>query len=111
MAKAKSNSLAKTSSNSSAKRKAPPSTKDAKFSPPKKQPVETPPAISNEQIGHVAGDLWHLLDKEGGQTLAGIKKSTRASNELILAAIGWLAREDKLDFTTNGRTLKISLRQ
>ena len=110
MAKGKSNPAAKVSANSSAKRKPPKSNKEEKSSAPKKQPVEVQPAISNEEIGHVAGDLWHLLDKEGGQSLAGIKKATRASNELILAAIGWLAREDKLEFTTNGRTVKISLR-
>jgi hypothetical protein len=29
---------------------------------------------------------------------------------MVLAAIGWLAREDKLEFTTAGRGVKISLR-
>jgi hypothetical protein len=50
------------------------------------------------------------LDKDGGQSLAALKKATGASNELVLAAIGWLAREDKLEFTASGKTVKISLR-
>jgi hypothetical protein len=111
VAKGKPNSAAKIPANSSAKRKTPPSNKDGKSAAANKQPVQSQPEISNEQIGHVAGDLWRLLDKEGGQSLAAIKKATGASNELVLAAIGWLAREDKLEFTTSGRTATISLRQ
>ena len=110
MAKGKPNPAAKIPANSSAKRKIPPSNKDGKSAPANKQPVQAQPAISNEQIGHVAGDLWRLLDKQGGQNLAAIKKATSASDELVLAAIGWLAREDKLEFSASGRTLKISLR-
>jgi hypothetical protein len=111
VAKGKPNPAAKIPANSSAKRKAPPSNKVEKSAAANKQPVQSQPEISSEQIGHVAGDLWRLLDQEGGQSLATIKKATKASNELVLAAIGWLAREDKLDFTASGRTVKISLRQ
>jgi hypothetical protein len=111
VAKGKSSSSAKAQSNSTPKGKTPPSIKNDQPTIAKKKQVDAQPIISNEQIGHVAGDLWHLLDKDGGQSLASIKKAANAPDELILAAIGWLAREDKLDFTTSGRTLKISLRQ
>jgi hypothetical protein len=111
VAKGKSNPAAKVPANSNAKRKTPASNKDGKSSAAKKQPAETPPAISKEQIGHVAGDLWRLLDKDGAQNLAEIKQAIPASNELVLAAIGWLAREDKLEFTASGKTVQISLRQ
>lgn len=66
--------------------------------------------ISNEMIGSVAGDVWSVLSERGGQTLAGLKKSIDAPDELVLAAVGWLAREDKLEFQTNGRTMTITLR-
>jgi hypothetical protein len=110
MAKAKSNSSAKAPAKSAAKRKAAPASTNENSSPAKKSAAESPPSISNEQIGHVAGDVWRVLDKQGGQNLAALKKTTGASNELVLAAIGWLAREDKLEFTTSGRTVKVSLR-
>jgi hypothetical protein len=110
VAKGKSNPAAKVPANSTAKRKTPASNKDGKSVAAKKQPAEAPPSISNEQIGHVAGDVWHSLDKDGGQNLAALKKATGASDELVLAAIGWLAREDKLEFTASGKTVKISLR-
>jgi hypothetical protein len=67
-------------------------------------------ALSTEEIGHVAGDLWSYLDKDGAQTIAAIKKGVNAPNDLVLAAIGWLAREDKLSFSGNSRSVKISLR-
>jgi hypothetical protein len=72
--------------------------------------VAAPPSISNEEIGHVAGDLWHLLDKKGPQNLAAIKKNITAPTDLVMASVGWLAREDKLEFAASGRSVTISLR-
>jgi hypothetical protein len=66
--------------------------------------------LSSEMIGETAGDLWRLLSERGEQTIAGLKKAVDAPDDLILAAIGWLAREDKLAFDANGRTVKVSLR-
>jgi hypothetical protein len=110
VAKGKSSASAKTSTNSSSKRTSAASNKDGQVSKPTKKATEAPPAISNDQIGHVAGDLWRLLDKDGAQNLAEIKKAIPASNELVLAAIGWLAREDKVEFTASGKSVKIALR-
>jgi len=70
----------------------------------------TPGSFSGIEIGHVAGDVWAMLGRDGGQTIAAIKKSIDAPGDVVLAAIGWLAREDKLEFSANGRTVKISLR-
>jgi hypothetical protein len=75
-----------------------------------KPALTTPSAISNDEIGRVAGQLWHLLDKGGAQNVAALKKAIDAPADLTLAAIGWLAREDKLEFSNSGRTVKISLR-
>jgi hypothetical protein len=76
------------------------------------EPVEprTPGSFSGIEIGHVAGDVWGMLSRDGGQTIAALKKSIDAPGEVVLAAIGWLAREDKLEFSSRGRTVKISLR-
>jgi hypothetical protein len=66
--------------------------------------------LSAEEIGHVAGEVWACLDRDGTQTIAAIKKAVNAPGDLVVAAIGWLAREDKLDFSGDSRTVKISLR-
>jgi hypothetical protein len=69
-----------------------------------------PRPISSDEIGHVAGEVWGLLHSNGDQTLAAIKKSIDAPADLIVAAVGWLAREGKLNFASDGRTVKLGLR-
>jgi hypothetical protein len=66
--------------------------------------------MSDELIGQVAGEVWHLLSANGGQSLAAIKKSIDGPSELVMAGVGWLAREGKLEFASSGRSLKVSLR-
>ena len=66
--------------------------------------------LSEQQIGKVAGEIWHVLAEQGGQSMTALKKSIDAPTELVLAALGWLAREGKLDFATSGQAVKVSLR-
>lgn len=66
--------------------------------------------LGSHQIGETAGALWLYLSDKGESSLTTIKKDIHTSNELLLAAVGWLAREEKLDFQVSGKTLKISLK-
>ena len=66
--------------------------------------------FTHDDIGHVAGLVWQSLNERGEQSLASIKSSVDAPSDLVLAAIGWLAREDKLGFATKGRSVVLSLR-
>lgn len=68
------------------------------------------PLLTSDEIGTVAGLVWKSLLGESGQTAAALKKSVDAPGDLVMAAVGWLAREEKLDFEISGRTVKISLR-
>jgi hypothetical protein len=61
-------------------------------------------------IGHAAGEVWGALSNGGPRTIAEIAKSVEAPGEVIIAAVGWLAREDKLEFDTSGKTVKIGLK-
>jgi hypothetical protein len=82
----------------------------AKKSAPKPKAEAAPKrAFSTEEIGHVAGDVWHVLSTEGTKTAAELTKAVAAPAELVAAALGWLAREDKLAFETNGRSVSVSL--
>ena len=65
---------------------------------------------SNDEIGRAAGELWHALSDGRGQSLAELKKAIDSPPDLVLAAVGWLAREGKLEFASSGRTVKVSLR-
>ncbi|MDZ4656273.1 MAG: winged helix-turn-helix domain-containing protein [Bythopirellula sp.] len=67
-------------------------------------------ALGAVQIGATAGAVWALLSDKGDATLATIKKEIDAPADLILAAVGWLAREEKLEFTTTGKNTKLALK-
>lgn len=67
-------------------------------------------SLTHDDIGQVAGLVWQLLNEQGEQSLASIKSSIDAPSDLVLAAIGWLAREDKLCFASKGRSVVLSLR-
>ena len=83
-------------------------------SPPKKaaakKAVTPAKLLSDSEIGSTAGNVWCYLSDNGPTSLAALKKNLPDSNDFIIAAIGWLAREDKLDFQPTGRTLKIALK-
>jgi hypothetical protein len=63
-----------------------------------------------QQVGETAGKVWHLLDEGGPQTLAQIKKRFNGSSEVVGLALGWLAREDKVEISQNKKTFTVALR-
>lgn len=81
--------------------------------PPKALAKNNPPAsasVTSETIGYAAGEVWAALHGEGWQTVAAVKKTVGGSGDLTLMAIGWLAREGKLDFATSGKSVKLTLK-
>jgi len=63
-----------------------------------------------EQVGLTAGKVWHMLNDSGPHTLAQIKKKLNGSGELVGFALGWLAREDKVDISLDKKSFKVSLK-
>jgi hypothetical protein len=51
-----------------------------------------------------------MLNESGPQTLAQIKKRVGGSGEVVAFALGWLAREDKVDISHDKKTFKVTLR-
>ncbi len=62
------------------------------------------------EIGETAGQVWRLLEKKGPVTLAKLVKDIDIPRDTIMQALGWLAREDKIEIEENGRTRTVSLR-
>ncbi len=62
------------------------------------------------KIGHAAGISWQYLEQHGVTTLSKLKQGTKLSDQLLLMALGWLARENKLNLVQQKRSLKISLK-
>lgn len=65
----------------------------------------------NYIIGTIAGQIWQYLGKHGTVTAIKIKAALGISNSLLYLALGWLAREDKIEIVEHEHTFKISLRQ
>jgi hypothetical protein len=62
-----------------------------------------------EEIGEMAGHVWHLLNEHGSMSVAGLTRGLAAPRDSVLQAIGWLAREDKIVIEQKSRGLFISL--
>ncbi len=59
--------------------------------------------ITNE-IGTAAGVVWRFLDQSGPASASRIKKELPLSPGMVERAIGWLAREHKIEESAQGRT-------
>ncbi len=63
----------------------------------------------SHSIGISAGKVWEFLNTHGPSSAHKIAIETGLSKNDLQRAIGWLACEGKLGFTTKGRTETISL--
>lgn len=61
-------------------------------------------------IGHNAGKLWHFLKENSSSTMEDAAKSLKLHENSIALAAGWLAREDKLIFQKDGKSVRIALK-
>ena len=46
-----------------------------------------------DQIGETAGRVWHCLHESGPMSLSKLVKNVEAPRDVVLQAVGWLARE------------------
>jgi hypothetical protein len=70
----------------------------------------TSPCSCVVQIGETAGLLWKALSENGPMTAKKLEKLIGQPHDIVMQAIGWLAREDKICVEEKGRTRNISLR-
>ena len=63
-----------------------------------------------EIIGNWAGATWNALnDANGTLTVKGLKKATKLKEKEVYAAIGWLAREGKVNVNENEADVEVTL--
>ncbi len=62
-----------------------------------------------EKVGETAGQLWDLLKKKGELNLADVPKHLTEKSAVVYQAIGWLARENKIEYRTAGAKTFVSL--
>lgn len=63
-----------------------------------------------QSIGENAGKLWHYLNRNKLSTLEEAVKSLKLKERALAMAVGWLAREDKLDFQEDEKTVRLALK-
>lgn len=54
--------------------------------------------MDKHQIGVNAGKVWKLLNDNKRWSYCDLKRASELSDRDLNAAIGWLARENKIDF-------------
>jgi len=62
-----------------------------------------------EKIGTDAGRIWNVLHSEGTKGVKELKKAAKLTEKEIYAALGWLAREEKLVFDKKEDDLYVSV--
>ncbi len=68
------------------------------------------PLMSIALIGETAGVVWQTLNDHGPMSMAKLIKAVGQPRDVVMQAVGWLAREDKISIEEDGRTRIISLR-
>jgi hypothetical protein len=63
-----------------------------------------------KEIGITAGRVYDYLAKNGETSMTQLQRAIEAPlSSLVPQAIGWLAREDKIDANRVGRTVRVRL--
>lgn len=63
------------------------------------------------EIGIVAGEIWHLLDKHGKADISHIFEGIDKPRDIILMSLGWLAREGHIVLNKKNDEYSVTLRQ
>ncbi|MCX7089377.1 MAG: winged helix-turn-helix domain-containing protein [Methylococcales bacterium] len=63
----------------------------------------------NNTIGDAAGLIWAFLNENGPSSITKITTETGIGKNDVQRAIGWLAREEKINIELVGRTETVSL--
>jgi hypothetical protein len=62
-----------------------------------------------DKVIETAGKAWRFLGQNGQISVTQLPKKLNEKDEVVLQALGWLAREDKIDYTIKNRRTFVSL--
>ena len=63
-----------------------------------------------QKVGETAGLIWQAIDSQGPLKMTALKKLLKINDTILAMALGWLAREDKIEMTASGRTFLVQLK-
>ena len=61
------------------------------------------------EIGKTAGRIWDILQQKDELTISQLPKALKVKESLVYQGLGWLAREGKIEYRTQGNKTIISL--
>jgi Mn-dependent DtxR family transcriptional regulator len=62
-----------------------------------------------DKIGETAGKIWNLLKEKGEVNISQLPRLLNEKSLIVQQALGWLAREDKIEYRTEAGKTRISL--
>lgn len=62
-----------------------------------------------DKIGETAGKTWKFLKEKGEVNIAQLPRNLKEKSAVVYQAVGWLAREDKIEYRTKATKTFISL--
>ena len=62
-----------------------------------------------DKIGKTAGAIWKILKKNKEVNVAELPKLVNEKSALVYQALGWLARENKIEYHTKAAKTFVSL--
>lgn len=62
-----------------------------------------------KKIGETAGSIWNVLKERDKVTISSLPGIVNENSSLVNQALGWLAREGKINYQQEGRKTLISL--
>ena len=61
-------------------------------------------------VGEAAGQVWHVLNTEGAQTLPQLRRKANGTEPFLDFAVGWLLREEKIEIDREKKVFRVRLR-
>ena len=62
-----------------------------------------------DKVIETAGKTWRYLGQNGETNVSQLPKAIKEKDEVVLQAVGWLAREDKINYSIKNRRTFVSL--
>jgi hypothetical protein len=69
--------------------------------------------MNEQKIGEIAGEVWRFVERHGGQVeLDSVRRQVRGDGNVSAdMGAGWLAREGKISFQSEGNNIRVALRR
>jgi hypothetical protein len=62
-----------------------------------------------KEISNTAGKVWETLGKKGEVSIAQLPRTLKEKSTIVYQSLGWLARENKVEYRSKGGKTMVSL--